>query len=86
MFKIYEWNAKDAAEFRDFLVPKLSYDINKRATALEYLYHAWITGRYPDDYEYVSLKSVFSNTSFSRSAASTQAVLLPQSRIKINLN
>ena len=64
MFKIYEWNAKDAAEFRDFLVPKLSYDINKRATALEYLYHAWITGRYPDDYEYVSLKSVFLNTIF----------------------
>jgi hypothetical protein len=37
----------------------LSYDINKRATALECLNHAWITGNYPEDYEYVSLKSVF---------------------------
>ena len=48
--------------------------ISKRATALECLNHAWITANYPDDYEYVSLKSVFLKTSFSRSAASTQAV------------
>ena len=78
----YEWNPKDAAEFSDFLVPMLSYDINSRATALECLNHAWITGHYPDNYEYLSLKSVFINTSFSRNAASTQAVLLPPNRIK----
>jgi serine/threonine protein kinase len=78
----YEWNARDAAEFSDFLLPMLTYDINKRATALECLNHPWISGDYAEDYEYLSLKSVFLNTSFSRSAASTQAVLLPPNIMK----
>jgi hypothetical protein len=56
----YEWNAQEAAEFSDFLLPMLHYDIHKRATALECLAHPWITGTYPDDYEFCSLRSLYS--------------------------
>jgi serine/threonine protein kinase len=57
----YEWNAKDAAEFSDFLMPMLKYDINKRATAYECLQHPWITSNYPEDYEFCSLRSLYSH-------------------------
>lgn len=57
----YEWNAKDAAEFSDFLLPMLKYDINRRATAYECLQHPWITSNYPEDYEFCSLKSLYSH-------------------------
>ena len=46
----YEWSTRDAAEFSDFLLPMLNYNIYERATALECLNHSWITGQYPADY------------------------------------
>ena len=43
----YEWSTRDAAEFADFLLPMLDYNIYERATALECLNHPWITRNYP---------------------------------------
>lgn len=53
----YEWSQRDAAEFADFLLPMLNYNIYERATALECLHHPWITGQYPDDYVFKNLSS-----------------------------
>lgn len=46
----YEWSTRDAAEFSDFLLPMLNYNIYERATALECLNHPWISNQYPVDY------------------------------------
>jgi hypothetical protein len=46
----YEWSTRDAAEFSDFLLPMLNYNIYERATALECLHHPWMSGQYPSDY------------------------------------
>jgi serine/threonine protein kinase len=46
----YEWSTRDAAEFADFLLPMLNYNMYERASALQCLQHPWITGHYPDDY------------------------------------
>lgn len=46
----YEWPTKDAAEFADFLLPMLDYNMFDRVGAYECLNHPWITGHYPDDY------------------------------------
>ena len=51
----YEWSTRDAAEFADFLLPMLNYNIYERATALECLNHAWIAGTYSDDYKFQTL-------------------------------
>ena len=53
----YEWSQRDAAEFADFLLPMLNYNIYERATALECIHHPWITGQYPDDYVFKNLSS-----------------------------
>ncbi len=53
----YEWSTKDAAEFADFLLPMLNYNIYERATALECLNHPWITGQYTEDYIFRTLSS-----------------------------
>jgi serine/threonine protein kinase len=55
----YEWDLRQALEFSDFLSPMLNYDIHKRATAYECLRHPWITGEYPDDYEFLSRANHF---------------------------
>ncbi|CAF0834733.1 unnamed protein product [Brachionus calyciflorus] len=47
----YEWSTRNAAEFADFLLPMLNYNIYDRATAYECLNHPWITGIYPPEYE-----------------------------------
>jgi len=53
----YEWSTRDAAEFSDFLLPMLNYNIYERATALECLNHPWITGQYTEDYIFRTLSS-----------------------------
>lgn len=40
----YEWDAEEAREFSDFLLPMLAFDPNERATAAECLQHPWLTG------------------------------------------
>ena len=56
----YEWTQRDAAEFSDFLLPMLNYNIFERATALDCLNHPWIAGAYPDDYVFRTV-STFTN-------------------------
>ena len=59
----YEWAQRDAAEFSDFLIPMLNYNIYERATALECLNHPWITGNYSEDYIYRTVSSFASQHS-----------------------
>jgi serine/threonine protein kinase len=42
----YEWPAKDAQEFAEFLLPMLAFDPKDRATAASCLEHPWL--RYGD--------------------------------------
>lgn len=57
----YLWSIKAAAEFADFLLPMLNYNIYERATAFECLSHPWITGVYSEDYLLKPLNNFSSN-------------------------
>lgn len=59
----YSWSIKDAAEFADFLLPMLNYNIYERATAFDCLNHPWITGSYPTDYTLRPLNNFSNNPS-----------------------
>lgn len=39
----YEWNAEDARQFADFLIPMLAYDPTSRVTAVNCLKHPWLS-------------------------------------------
>lgn len=57
----YEWSTRNAAEFADFLLPMLNYNIYERATAYECLNHPWISGVYPADYKLKPLNNFSSH-------------------------
>lgn len=57
----YEWSTRDAAEFADFLLPMLNYNMYDRATAYECLHHPWISGLYADDYVLKPLNNFSTN-------------------------
>jgi serine/threonine protein kinase len=46
----YEWSNRDAAEFADFLLPLLNYNMYERSSAYECLKHPWINNEYSEDY------------------------------------
>lgn len=82
----YEWSTRDAAEFSDFLLPMLNYNIYERATALECLNHPWITAQYPTDYIFRTISpyttmSLAAGNSINAGGNLTSATIAPHAFI-----
>ncbi len=78
----YEWSTRDAAEFSDFLLPMLNYNIYERASALDCLNHPWITNSYTDDYIFNTISpytklSIASGNSVNGGGNLTSATIAP---------
>ncbi len=82
----YDWSTRDAAEFSDFLLPMLNYNIYERASALDCLNHPWITNSYTADYTFKTISpytqlSIASGNSINGGGNLTSATIAPHALI-----